>query len=53
MRKEVECKKCEYAEDLKGCAAKHIGETREFLSHGKIEEADQQLSYLERRLKEE
>ena len=49
---EVECEKCKYAEDLKGCAAKHVGEARRMISKGDPEGADLQLNYLEKHLKE-
>ena len=52
MCREVKCKECEYAEDLKGCATKHIGEARRLLSEGNVREADLQLSYIEKHLKE-
>ena len=52
MCREVECKKCEYAEDLKGCAAKHVGEARSLFSKGDTKGADLELSYLEKHLKE-
>ena len=52
MCKEVECKKCEYAEDLKGCVTKHVGEARKLISKGDLEGSDRQLSYIERHLKE-
>lgn len=45
-------KKCEFQEDLKGCALKHIGEARKLISKGQFEEADAQLSYAEKHLKE-
>jgi hypothetical protein len=50
--REVECRKCEYAEDLKGCAAKHVCEARRLISKGNPEGADLQLNYLEKHLKE-
>lgn len=53
MSKEVECKKCEYAEDLKDCVVKHIGEARRLLSQDDVRGADLQLSYVEKHLKEE
>ena len=49
----MECKKCRYAEDLKGCATKHIGEARRLIAEGEVKEGDLQLSYVEKRLKEE
>jgi hypothetical protein len=45
-------KKCEFKEDLKGCALKHIGEARKLISKGKFEEANAQLLYAEKHLKE-
>ena len=52
MCREVECKKCEYAENLKGCATKHVGEARKLISKGDSEKADLQLNYLEKHLNE-
>ena len=52
MCRDVECKTCGYAEDLKGCAAKHVSEARKLLSEGELEGADLQLSYFEKHLKE-
>lgn len=49
---EKECKRCEYAEDLRGCAAKHIGAARRLISEGDVKGADLQLSSLEKHLKE-
>jgi hypothetical protein len=49
------CKKgdeCEFEEDLKGCALKHIGEARKLISKGKFEDVDVELSYAEKHLKE-
>jgi len=48
------CKKeeCELKNDLKGCALKHIGEARKLISEGKVEDADAELSYAEKNLKE-
>jgi hypothetical protein len=48
--KHEECKKCEHADNLKGCAEKHVGEARRLISEGDMDEADLQLSYFERRL---
>ena len=50
MCKEKE--KCKFEYDLKGCALKHISKAREFISKGKIEDADVELSYVEKHLKE-
>jgi len=44
--------KCEFEHDLKGCALKHISKARDLISKGKIEEADVELSYVEKHLKE-
>ena len=52
MCKEVECKKCECAEDLKGCATRHVGEARKLISKGDLEGADRQLNHIERHLTE-
>jgi hypothetical protein len=52
MSRDVERKKCGYAEDLKGYAAKHASEARKLLSDGDLEEADLQLHDFERHLKE-
>ena len=49
--KDCMCKKCDYAEDFKGFAAKHVGEARRLISKGDPEGADLQLGYLERHLK--
>ena len=48
MCREVECKTCEYAENLKGCTEKHVGEARKLISKGDPEGADIQLSYIEK-----
>ena len=45
-------KKCEFEDDLKGCALKHIGEARKLISKGKFEDADVELNYTEKHLKE-
>ena len=52
MGKDVACKKCEYAEDLRGCVAKHVGEARKLIAEGKLEGDALQLSYFEKHLKE-
>ena len=52
MCREIECKPCEYAENLKGCAAKHVGEARRLIAEEDPEGADRQLSYFEGRLKQ-
>ena len=46
-----DCKRCEHAEDLRGCASKHVGEARRLLSEGDAEAADHQLDGLEKHLK--
>ena len=45
-------KKCEFEHDLKGCTLKHISKARNLISEGKIEDADVELSYVEKHLKE-
>ena len=50
MCKEEE--KCELVDDLKGCALKHISEARRLISKGKFEDADVELSYAEKHLRE-
>jgi len=52
MCKETSCKECEFVEDLKGCATKHVGEARRLISKGDPKGADLQLSYVEKHLKE-
>ena len=48
--KEENCE-CKLSDDPKGCALKHIGEARKLISKGKVEDADTQLSYVEKHLK--
>lgn len=50
MCKEEE--KCEFKDDLRGCALKHIGEARKLIPKGRFEDADVELSYAEKHLKE-
>lgn len=50
MRKEEE--KCEFEHDLKGCALKHISKARDLIYKGKIKDADVELNYVEKHLKE-
>lgn len=50
MCKEEE--KCEFKDDLRGCALKHIGEALKLLSKGKLEDAEVELSHAEKHLKE-
>ena len=52
MSKNTKCGVCEHADDLKGCAFKHVAEARRLISQGKVEEADSQLSSFEKHLKE-
>jgi hypothetical protein len=40
MYRETECKKCEYAENLKECAVKHMSEARRLIAKGDPERAD-------------
>ena len=49
MCKEVEC---DYRNDLKGCALKHISEARRLIAKGKFKEADLELNYAESHIKE-
>ena len=46
-------KKCDFEDDLKGCALKHISEARKLISKGKFEDADVVLSYAEKHLKKD
>ncbi len=46
-------KECEYKNDLRGCALKHISQARTFIAKGKYEEADNELDYAEKHLKEQ
>ena len=52
MYEEKECRKCEFEDDLRGCALKHIGEARKLISKGDPKGADLQLSYIEKHLKQ-
>jgi hypothetical protein len=45
-------KKCEFRDDPKGCALKHISKAREYISKGEFEDADVELNYVEKHLKE-
>jgi len=53
MSKETKCGVCEHAEDLKGCASKHVGEARKLLAEGDSDGADLSLSNFEKHLKSE
>jgi len=44
--------KCDFENDPKGCALKHISEARKLISKGRFEETDVELSYAERHLSE-
>ena len=44
--------KCEFEHDVKGCALKHISKAREYISKGMFEDADVELNYVEKHLKE-
>jgi hypothetical protein len=44
--------KCEFQDDLESCALKHISEARRLISINKFEDADVELSYAEKHLKE-
>jgi hypothetical protein len=37
---------------MKGCALKHITEARKLISKGRLEDADAELRYVEKHLKE-
>lgn len=43
---------CEFRHDMKGCALKHITEARKLISKGRLEDADAELRYVEKHLKE-
>ncbi len=42
------CERCEFEDDLRGCALKHINEARKQISKDNSKGADLQLIYLER-----
>jgi hypothetical protein len=44
--------KCDFRNDLKGCALKHISEARKLISKGRYKDADVELGYAESHLKE-
>jgi len=44
--------RCKFEGDLKGCALKHMSEARKLISKGRFEDADVELSYAEKHLKE-
>jgi hypothetical protein len=44
--------KCDFRNDLKGCALKHISEARKLISEGRFKEADLELGYAESHIKE-
>ena len=52
MSEREKCRKCEFEDDLRGCALKHIEEARELISKGDSKGADLQLSYVEKHLRE-
>jgi len=45
-------KSCEYTDDARGCALKHIGKARDLLAETRYEDADTMLKYAEEHLKE-
>ena len=51
MSNKHECRGCEHAKDLHGCASKHVEQARQMISEGKYMEADEQLKGLENHLK--
>lgn len=46
------CHRCEFKDDLRGCALKHVEEARRLISEGDLKGAILQLSYVERHLRE-
>lgn len=50
MDQKKSCSKCEFQEDMKGCALKHIKEARKLLANGEYKGVDRQLSYIEEHL---
>jgi hypothetical protein len=53
MSKNTKCGACEHADDLRGCAFKHVVEARRLISQGKVEEADSQLSIFKKHLEDD
>jgi hypothetical protein len=47
-----ECKKCQYAHDVRGCASKHTETALKLIAEGKVEEAQKNLENLQTHLKE-
>ena len=47
-----ECKKCKYADDVKGCASTHAEAAMKLLDEGKVEEAKKNLESLQTHLNE-
>jgi len=47
-----ECKKCQYATDVKGCASTHAEAALKLLAEGKVEEAKRNLESLQTHLNE-
>jgi hypothetical protein len=47
-----ECKKCKYANDVRGCASSHAETALKLLAEGNIEEARKNLENLQTHLKE-
>jgi hypothetical protein len=52
MTKKSTCKGCRHSQDLKGCASHHVETARNLIAEGKIEEADENLKGIQRRLRE-
>ena len=46
------CQECNFSNDFKGCAIKHVTNARKLIAEGKLDGADHQLSCLERHLKQ-
>ena len=51
-KREGECEECEFRHDIKGCVLKHITKARKLISEGRLEDADAELRYVEKHLKE-
>jgi hypothetical protein len=44
--------RCEFLDDLKGCALKHVNEAKKLISLGRYEDAQVELGYAEKHLEE-
>jgi len=52
MTEKNTCKGCRHSHDLKSCASHHVEAARSLIAEGKIEEADDSLKGIQRRLRE-